>query len=358
MLNALALLLPSPALFSGAVTDHAAIWNGFQQTWGYNHRLNRLGDYAGAPTCGGDGGCVVPAVHTAATGSGSDVGTYQSRLVMVQSPGVAFVQGSTLFHVDNRKGEGTLLHYTTQQRVAIREGLWNRGHYDVVLGGFDLRSTKEPDKVSQFAIGVDHAHVEGTDVVFDVDLTLKLDCDSAECNAFKRGVSYDVAVMWTLMGADDEMHAQSSRMQVDYSWDRGRHATELEAPRQTHLLRGVPGIYSTAFTAFHRISLTLDRAHHYQEWATRLFPMRYDAEYGLASVDVTLFFKQWNQESRQRWLSFTDRGSAAMEAELVLVQLRGGTVADQEVDGTTVWKANGRSADPVHSQSTRWLSIR
>jgi len=104
--------------------------------------------------------------------------------------------------------------------------------------------------------------------------------------------------------------------------------------------------------------VNLDKAHHYQQWATTLSLLRYDERSGSGEVEATLFFKQWNQESRSRVWSYSEGGRAEMQAELVLVQLKNGRVEDQEVDGTVAWKANGKAADPANSLATHFVSLR
>lgn len=113
-----------------------------------------------------------------------------------------------------------------------------------------------------------------------------------------------------------------------------------------------------AFTAFQALSVELDHDHHMQAWSTALRPLSYDAATGDAEFDVSLLFKQWNRESRRRVLSFADRGSAAIRADVALVQLSEGYVAEQEVHGSMAWQANGREADVATSATTRLVSMR
>lgn len=346
---------------SDKVYEQAVIWNGFEQSWGYNHRINRLGDYTGALNCDTAGECVVPWVHTAATGSGSDTATYQTQLLNVSAPEVGFLQGSTNFHVDEPRGEGNTVHYHTTQRLWAQGLLKHRQQLHVILGGFDLHAVKDPDKLSQFDISVANARYayDGNWIVFDVDLDLKMDCDSAECDRFDHGVDYDVSVMWTLMAADQQLHVSHTQIENSYDWQKGRHAKELEIDQFQYqgLIQGQPGAFLSAFTAFQRISVTLDHDHHYQQWATRLSPPVYDPVGGAAEVGVTLFFKQWNQTSRRLLFSYTDRGSAQVQTTVALIQLQQGAVVPETVYGTMVWKANGEAASEAQSQQTQNLRL-
>ena len=44
-----------PPEWSGEAVETALIWNGFAHQWGYNHRLNRLGNWIGPMACERDG---------------------------------------------------------------------------------------------------------------------------------------------------------------------------------------------------------------------------------------------------------------------------------------------------------------
>ncbi len=281
----------------------------------------------------------------AATGSGSDVADYRSRLLLVDAPGVGFLQGSTAIHVQDPRGEGRTLHRSYTQRVRAAGLLQDRQQLHVVLGGFDLRSSRDPDKLSGLGISVGEVRYVGEEVAFDVDLSLRLDCDSAECDIFDRAVDYDVAVMWTLLAADDQVRVQTTTMDSDYSWV-GKKGAELESSSfvRAGTIQGEPDNFSQAFTAFRGIFMDLDDDHHYQEWATVIRPLAYDPVQGSARVGLSLLFKQWNQRSRARLLSYADRGSARVRADIALFQLRQGWVEEEVVEGSVHWKATGGAA--------------
>lgn len=358
----LAAMLVSPPLFSEEVSDHAVIWGGFDQAWGYNHRVNRLGDYVGSPDCDDQGACFAQAVHTAASGTGSDIAQYRSRMTVVDAPGVGFLQGATEFHVADRHGEGQVLHYATTQEVPARGLLHGREHLDVVLGGFDVRSLRDPDKLSSLSMAVSGArYVPGEDkVAFDVDLTLRMDCDSIECMMASRGVDYAVSVMWTVIAGDEQVRVTSATIEDEYSWRRARPAFELwaDAHRTLREVQGVPARYDIAFTAFRGLSVKLDDDHYVQEWSTALGPTVYDPARGLASFQSSLFFKQWNLESRRRAWSYADHGRADIEADIVVVQLAQGRAVERVVDGVIDWRANGHAPDASRSLASQLISLR
>ena len=352
----------SPPLFSDEVSDHAVIWGGFDQTWGYNHRVNRLGDYVGSPECDDQGACVAQSVHTAASGTGSDVAQYRSRMTVVDAPGVGFLQGATEFHVVDRRGEGQVLHYATTQVVPANGLLLGRDHLDVVLGGFDVRSLRDPDKLSQLSMAVSGArYLPGEDTIaFDVDLTLRMDCDSVECMMASRGVDYSVSVMWTLIGGDDDVRVTSATIEDAYAWRRARPAFELfaDAHRTRREVQGLPGAYGAAFVAFRGLSVALDDDHYVQEWSTALGPTLYDPTRGVTSFESSLFFKQWNLESRRRAWSYADRGQAELQADIVVVQLAQGRAVERVVDGVIDWRANGHAPDATRSLASQLISLR
>lgn len=348
---------PSPG---PEATDRALIWGGFEQDWTYNHRLNRLGDFVGSLGCAGSD-CTGSLTHAAASGKGSDTAHYRSFASAVTAPGVGFVQGVTTFLASERRGEGAAMRFHRTATVAARGLLADRGQLHVVLGGFDLRSTADADKLSELSMAVGNARYDAAKgaVSFDVDLDLRLDCDSLECRFFNRGVHYEVDVVWTLMAYDDELAVRGTPAEVAYTWERASRAEELarEDFVSRTVLVGTPNTYEAAFVAFQALSVHLDDDHYMQDWTTALRPGAYSRETGAMDLDLALLFKPWNQLSHSRLWSLTDKGKANISAELALIQLRRGRVTPMNVEGEIAWRADGRPADLSRSQTVHAVEL-
>ena len=358
----LGLGIPDPApRFPVEASERAVVWNGFDQAWTYNHRLSRLGNYVGGVRCDGLA-CVADAVRAAATGSGSDRATFRSQVTSVTAAGVGFLQGATRFRVHDERGEGATVHLSRTQSVPARGLLADRDQLHVLLGGFDMRAVADPDKLARLSMAVSDPRYDAADDVirFDVGLTVRLDCDSAECDAFDRSVDYDVSVVWTLLAADDEVAVTNRSSAVDYAWGNARRSPELDPAQfvERASLAGAPDLFQSAFVAFRSLSVDLDDDHHVQAWSTAIRPGAYDPLSGSHVFELAMLFKQWNALSRARLLSFSERGDASISCDLALVQLRGGTVVPQELSGELGWRAKGGPADPALSQRVQQVRVR
>ena len=335
----LAQAAPAP---SASPAEVALIWNGLDLSWGYNHRINRMGSLV-LPTRCDAAGCASQVLVTGATGSGSDAAAWRVPVVAVRAPGVRFVQGQTSCRVEDRRGEGQVLPDLRHVEVPGPAGQTAL----VALGGFDLRATRDPDRLQHLRLWVGDAVVspDHARVGFDVGVGLQLDCDSPECDPLDRAVSYDVTVAWTVITAEGDLDV--TPLQVDRASAWRRHGPELSPePLQAPLphAEGAPG---AAFLVMQDLSVTLNRDHHLQQWTSTV---ETGVSEGAPVGRYGLLFKQWNAETRRRLLSYTSHGTAAWSMRLAYLQLPGGEATPQELSGTLSWEANGRAPDPARSQ--------
>jgi hypothetical protein len=348
---------PGPA-FPPAASERAAIWNGFEHAWTYNHRLSRLGSFTGGVRCD-QGVCDAPVFHAAATGSGSDSAAYSTRVTTVHAPGVGFLQGMTTLRAEDARGEGRAVTVTHEVRVPAHGLLAGRTSVDVVMGGFDLLSRADPDKLARVSLAVHDARYieQGEEIAFDIDVSLTLDCDSLECRRFDRGVAYDVSIAWTLMAADTELAVTNTSAGTAYEWGARRHSAPARQARSLgHVVDGLAAGFDAAFVAFRSLAVAMDDDYHIQGWDTRLTQARYDAWGRWLGLGLDLFVSQWGPRDKRRVFSFEEPGQAQLAAGLAVVQLRDGEARSEDVTGDCGWRANGRAADPARSLAASRVS--
>ena len=350
----------SDVQWTGEVTDKAVVWQGFIQDWGYNHRLNSLGDFVGPLDCDGDE-CEVELVHSAASGSGRDTANYTTWATAVSAPGVRFLQGSFSFELDFEEAEGELITENARLVLDLDEQLQGLDQYHLVLGGFDIFARRDADKLEHLTIDLaaPRSNEDRTKLMIEGDLEVLLDCDSLECDgAFRKGdrsVRYRVVVPWLLIaGNDGDLALTEQELSTAYAWEDGRGAElQLEDVRASGTITGrVPRTdtvqdrtYSTALPVMTALSVDLDDDHHMAGWASRVKLDSYDASTGDARVSMDLMFKQWNQGTRDFVLSYTDAGSAENVSRVGLLQLRQACTSEVTADGSITWEADGRPAD-------------
>ena len=334
--------------WTGEPQDRAVLWQGFEQRWGYNHRLNSLGDYVGPLQCDGVD-CGGTLVHTAASGSGADTAVYASRATVLQGPGVQFLQGSFRFAIDEEVGEGEPLTRTLAMEVPLDGALLDRDQYHLLLNGFDLYATDDADKLVFLDLALGAPEVSEGVVVITAHLDLALDCDSLECDGFgdklDTSVRYIVEVPWLLVAADaDALRVTELDVATRYAWgDERSEELERDDIARTIQVQGEPGWTEGVF-AFTSLSIDLDDEHHMAEWATQIRNPRHDPATGMAEATVDLMFKQWNEGSLDFVFSYTDAGDASNTAGLALLQLGNPCQAGLDARGSITWQADGSPA--------------
>ncbi|MFZ5479326.1 MAG: hypothetical protein ACOZNI_21350 [Myxococcota bacterium] len=317
-------------VFDGAALDHAVVWNGFDQAWGYNHRLNAFGDYVGPVECDGDD-CHAELVHSAASGSGSDTARWTTRHTRVHAPGASFVQGATRFSVEGTEGE--------TQRLLAREPFPLDGAAGtVVLAGWDVWATGDAERLRALAVGVG----EVEDGAFDVQLTFGTDCDSVECDGGDPGdtsVRYEVVVAWLAVAGDD-LSVTAAEVAKDYAWEADGLPDELslDALGVAGTLKDRAAGAGASALAFRSVYVELDDDHHLAEWASRVVPGEGEA------FTATLGFKQWNEGTYWNPVSYVEPGEASVAADVVRLSFAEGCAEPASVSGELRWRANGRAA--------------
>src|SRR5438034_10609012 len=79
------------------------LWQGFDHLWGYNHRLNRLGDLVTDLSCAGPA-CQGNVTHTAASGSGADTVAYTSYYKRIDAKNVGFLSTTQIIELTSKEG--------------------------------------------------------------------------------------------------------------------------------------------------------------------------------------------------------------------------------------------------------------
>lgn len=341
----------TPLAYSGESRPGGLVWGGFRQDWGYNHRVNSLGDWVGEADCDAFG-CDAELGHSAASGSGSDVATWSGSGTLLAAPDTSFVQGAATFELSAQRSEGALLEVATVVTVPLDEATAARARFAAVLGGFDLYAVEDADKLATFSIALgDVERVDATAVQFEVRATLDVDCDSLECDGlarFDRSVDYRLRVPWLLV-AGDGLTVTEQRLTTEYRWD-GPAGEVLDADAPTaRAAVDLPRADLPAVPALRGFRVALDDDHHMAGWSSEVAVEAQEQE--LATARFEGRFQQWNEGVREEPLAYGEAGAASFSADVVLLQAEGACVHTQTWGGSAWWEADGGAAGsdaPVH----------
>lgn len=181
----------------------AAVWQGFQHEWQYNHRLNRFGSYV----CQASGGSAV-AGHTAASGTGGDVAQFTEFVTRVRAEGVAFIPGHASTVVECQRNSKTPFLIKVRD-LPLPPGAEGNDRYTVILNGFDLYAQDHADKLIAFDLDVTDPIVfqRGEKLRFSIVGSLHFDCRSPECQLLPVGLD--------VQNAEPEKHVEKPGREVE-----------------------------------------------------------------------------------------------------------------------------------------------
>lgn len=338
--------------------NQAVIWRGFQHSWSYNHRLNRLGSYV-APQQ--DSGYV--SVHTSATGVGADSTFFTENYTYIESPDVFFQASTQEFAMDTK--EGSLVSQTAEVTIPADPNMRGKGKYIVILNGFDIVAKQRADKMALFHMHVEEATYapEVNEIRFKLHISLVCACKSFECSKFNQKVMYRVQVHCLVIAGEEEtLHADQATCYKDYLW--GRRYEVYEIP-QSRKIKGVPNDqFGTAALGIKSIDITLDQEHWLVEWNQAVTPLRYDPKTGEMEFSFNLFFKEWEYQmkkfsvfpTRSKFSSKT-KGWASMGMEVVLLQFKNAKTTHMHRSGSLFWPGRNESAEVPKAMNSKLIKF-
>ena len=313
------------------------IWQGFRQSWGYNHRVARLGDWV-------SGGEVH---HAAATGTGPDRAEFESLHLRWQADDLWWQNTVVELDLSGLEGEAVRSHITLE--VPANPGAPEDTEVLALLSGFDLAATGSADKVQAFRVSLGEAGHDPVSGQLQVALEagLTADCNSPECPR-EDGVDYRlrVHVLWLWVRGS----WVSQRVEHATRWSRWQ---EPEATRVTGLLQANPGVVGANILAWREISFAMDRPAHLLRFHTVLHPGAYDPSTGVQAYEIEWGFLPWQRGMKAAHLPYSllayrSGGEARWSGEVVLLQSGPGRVEPARVSGLLKWPGrNLPASDPA-----------
>ncbi|MDX2002372.1 MAG: hypothetical protein SFW35_08060 [Chitinophagales bacterium] len=324
------------------------LWRGFQQSWGYNHRLNRIGDYVDNYPI--ENNCLnVDLVHTAATGLGMDTCHIQSYFTYLQASNISTVAGEASFKLEGFKG--VPIKVSEEVRIVVPPDFDPNTVVQVFINGFDIYSTSPAQKLQALSLKVSEALFlpDSRELAFTLSAEATLDCRSLECPKFNPVVDYQLHVNYLLV-AGKELLATEKRYTQAFLWDK---KTELEPEPENDTIQGVGNQqYQAAVVGFQEFVLLLDNEHWMLDWRSFLDPVEYSAATGQYILQRNLLFKQWAEKMRKssekKYESvFAERrpGAAVFSGKLLMLQVKQGCTQNDTMEGSIRWMGKNLTPD-------------
>lgn len=323
--------------------NKALIWRGMQHQWTYNHRANRLGNYVSMENGG-------QAVHTSATGIGSDSTFYSSHFTYVESPNIYFKEVPITIQVNGK--EGALLTKVEEVYIPVEPWMRNRKSYEALINGFEIKSILKADQLQLFRFLVDDVTYskESDEIKLKAHFNLVTNCRTIECPVFSNKTAYELTIHVLIMAFDEDaanlVDAYTAR---NYVWD---DKIEIGNKSQEVIALGEKDRkYPKATVGIRGLGIILDEEHWLLEMNNYVIPNYYDPETGILISDANLKYVEWKKGMQQFAVSpfkakFAKRrsGYALLDMNLAMIQFKNANIKQGKSSGTSFWKGWNKDA--------------
>lgn len=355
----------NPEVLSGS--NSSLIWQGFYHQWYINHRLNRLGDFIEDVKVS-DSLIQAKLVHTAASGSASDVLDYTSFFSYINTQKATFAASSVNLHIYGK--EGNELTKIVKVKGKFEEKLKSYKNAVVILNGLDIRSsTKEEllygngkaDKLISFKTRLDNLKINNGDYEFMIDLKFNADCDSPECiglNSKKnKWYDYQVKIGYQIVFYNDDVNFQDALVTNSYAWEKKRgkvkgdfeiHRDDLGFKRQevkgkkgfTHALPMINSIEVQVPKAVKGKNGDKSKAVHLLALDIALPQFNYNPLEAICTFDACLFFKNWTYKMHPLSNTFAGEAHLNLGVKIMQVNDKNTMIESHQISDRINWKTN------------------
>ncbi|BDS15406.1 hypothetical protein [Aureispira anguillae] len=325
----------------------AVIWRGFEHSWTYNHRINRLGNYIELNDN------KIESCHASASGLGADSTFYSSHYTFIKSPTTGFYGGEVAIKLYGK--EKQLLTKRIEVAVPAPEGMKNKEQYITMLNGFDLMAVERADKIQLLRITVEDAEYAPAinEIRFYLKVALVVNCQSLECSRFNQKTTYNLKVHYLIAAGDrSQLNATPKTLTKDYPWGR---KDEFHHTAEKYYMLGRKGQdYQTAALGIKSMALTLNAAHWTVEYHNNVTPLIYNKETARLDFSLDLFFKEWQQGMKTQSarpglskFSSKKKGWCVLDTGIVLLEFKDAKILHQKHKGALYWEGlNATSSNP------------
>lgn len=338
--------------------NKAMIWRGFTHKWTYNHRCNRIGDYVmynnGQPQ----------AVHTSATGLGADSTYFKSYYTYIETADVAFKEGKISVRIENK--EKQLTEGSVLVNIPADEWMRDKGNYESLINGFDLRSDEAADKIQLMRLSIeDPSYLPDTkELQFTVHFSLVLNCQSVECSSTDNKVNYNLDVYYLLMGLEEyNTNTTEKFFTRSYSWDKKIDVNER--PEEKIIDGTAMPIFNYATVGVKAFSVVLNEAHWLLQFNNSFTPIQYNPKTGDMNLSVDLLFKEWQEGMKgnvvmpkQSKFAEKRKGWVVLDSDALLLQVKEAKINYMLRQGRMYWRGYNKKPEQDDAVNIKEITLR
>ena len=334
-----------------------AIWRGFEHSWTYNHRINRLGNYIMTDSSQSYSS------HVSASGLGADSTTYTSHYSLVTSPNVQFYSGMKEIKLYGK--EKQLLSKTIEVSIPAPEGMQNKEQYITLLNGFDLMAIERADKIQLFRVSVEDAQYAPAinEIRFLLKVALVVNCQSLECSRFNQKTTYNLKAHYQIAaGSSKDFEATPKMLTKHYPW--GRKDEYHHTPEKDYMIGKRDTAFKTAAVGIKSMALTLNAAHWTVQYHNNVTPLAYGIDKSRLDFSTDLFFKEWQQGMKKQsakpqhsTFSSKKKGWCVLDMGISLLQFKNAKVVHKKHSAALYWEGFNAPSDSPKATSTKEIQL-
>ncbi|MBT3220503.1 MAG: hypothetical protein HN348_15560, partial [Proteobacteria bacterium] len=328
----------------------AALWQGFQHNWGYNHRINRVGSIieqgvAGCPQTGNDPLCQIRWKNTGASGTGPDTAGVRTNMAILSAKNVGFASATQELTLSGKEDEP--IETEAVLEIPLDGFTAAQPHHLAVMNGFDLLATESADKFITFSLHVGEVEVADGMAKVPVRASGTFSCSSPECPR-DDSVDYSIQVAVLVVGSDGEA-VQATTFEADhgYEWDNKNELDREITGRPLNL----PKTRRARALALQGFDVTFDRELHMLQFGVDVA--------GDAATDLR--FQNWRHKMKREvppgsYTCYREEGEVDWKAAVVALDFDQASVVRMHHDDEIRWKGWGRDANSAEAEATGELS--
>lgn len=341
--------------FSAGQSSHqSVIWRGFEHSWTYNHRINRLGNYAKIDKDS------IELAHLSASGLGADSTLFTNHYSIVESQTCLFKSGEVSIKLYGK--EKQLITKRIEVSVPIDAKFKGFDQFTGLLNGFDIKAVDRADKIQLLRISIEDPEYAPAieELRFYLNVSLVTNCQSFECSRFNQHATYDLQVFYNVIASKNEdLFVTPKTITKNYSWDRKDEYHHT--PEKNYIIGDISGNYVNAFIGIKSLALTLNSAHWTVEYNNNITPLAYNGASGRMDFSTDLFFKEWQQgmksfSAKPEYSKFSSkkRGWCVLDLGICMIQMKQANIKHLKRSGQMYWPGfNANSDDPLSNSIQR-----
>lgn len=333
------------------IYNRAILWRGFDHTWSYNHRINRLGSYVFLDKNGTPKG-----THYSASGLGPDSTEFQIFYTYLENPKLYFYQGKVSITLTGK--ETQLLTESKEFSVNVPEWFRNKGKYKSLINGFEIKSVEKADLPIHFMANIDDPIYSepSKEMKFRVHFNWVGNCRSAECSVFKNTTTYELTVHYLLIGYEKEDAIAFQFLNTNsYSWGTDIEYSNDVIKKNYQIF---PSKFNSANIGIKSFGFTFNEEQWIQQVNYKVAIDNYDAAKGEVNASLNMLLLDWKEGMKTRskmkgkaMFAHKKGGWVTMDLTTLILQSNDTKSIDGSTDGTMFWQ--GWNANPLDKSAEK-----